>query len=234
MQLTENDLTFIERVVRTAISMDIESIIIEPNKVRAVDNKKTVVIFSELDNKTSFGTLGLNKLGQFIATYDTVSVEDNFLAQAIMEDEFVRGIKMTSTNSTSEYRCANPAAITAPHVINDLMIYQFELTPEAFSTLQKIGTSLGAEQVQFIGDENGVRFELASTTGDTFSHNVANSYTYTERDGGTDAGFSHKYLVKTILALFKQKQDSDIYIGKRGILCYVLNGMNIYVLPQQT
>ena len=236
MKLTTDLIEFIENVVKTGQSVNIDNVIIdaESGTVRGIDEGRTVVLFHDEEVPTSpVGTIGLNRGGIFLSRIGIVKSRENFAADAesVTLDgvEFVKALHMSSDNTKVDFRCANPDTIKAPRQINDIITYRIQLNAEAVSVLQQAYAAMGTETVSIIGGD-GVAFELEDINEDKFRHAFAPD---SVQVGDTTTGaFAHKYPIKTILALFKQNPDGEFEIGEKGILRINVNGLNIYVLPQ--
>lgn len=227
MELQEEELGFIQSVVDVAQLVDIDMLVIEPERVRGIDEHKTVVIFED-DNIPSFefGSIGMSRTDVLVSRLDIVKPLDNFRVEAEIDDErqFVRSLVMKAKGTKIDYRCVNPAHIQAPRIINDEMITDIPLTGEAVLMLQKGTAAMGnADYVKIISDKRGITFELEDITADVFD------YTFHE---AADHHFSHKYPVKTLLALFKRKPGGEFTIGQKGMLRFVVDGISVYVLPR--
>ncbi len=235
MNIEEDLIKYIETVVKTGLSINIENIIIEPDAVRAIDEDRTVVLYqNENVPKLPFGSIGLSRTNSFVSRLDLVKSRDGFVVDAESgsgeHGEYAVVVKMKSSDTKITYRCADPDIIQAPKKINDVIIYQVQLNAEAVSMLQRGAAAMEANTVTITGNDEGVSFEFSDVTNDTFCHTFTSEVTRLESDTNTD--FTHNYPVKTILALFKQNPDGIFEIGSKGILRIAVNDLNVYVLPQ--
>jgi len=232
MKISQDIIDFIETVVKTGQSVNIDNVIIESDMVRAIDDARTVVLYQSTDvPELPFGSIGLNRIGVFLSRLDIAKNRDDFTLDVIVGegDEYARSILMRGTGTKIDYRCANPATIQAPRQINDKLAFRVNLNTEAVDLLNRGAVAMGSETVAVIGDD-GVSFELTDVNGDVFKHTfTANIEFLTENPNDT---FSHKYPVKTLLSLFKQNPNGYFEIGEKGILSITVNGLDIYVLPQ--
>ena len=236
MKLTSDLIEFIENVVKTGQSINIENAIIdaESGAVRGIDEDRTVVMFHN-ENVPDFpvGSIGLSRVGIFLSRLNIVKGRDGFDVDAeivnLDDEDYVKALHMKSVDTKIGFRCANPETIKAPKQINDTIVYRVQLNAEAVSVLQQGFAAMGTDTVSVIGGD-GVAFELEDINEDKFRHVFApDSVSLGESSTGS---FAHKYPVKTLLALFKQNPDGVFEIGEKGILRIAVNGLNIYVLPQ--
>ena len=233
MKLTEELISYIENVVKTAKSVNIESVIIEPNMVRAIDEARTVVLFqNENVPEMPFGSIGLNRIDVFLSRLIIAKSQDDFTIDVVVDDDddFARSLIMKGTKTKVDYRCANPSIIQAPRQINDNLVYKIELNSDAVSLLQAGQGAMGSEHVTISFGDDGVSFELKDINNDVLKHTFADNAEILSED--VEESFSHRYPIKTLLALFKQNPDGYFEIGEKGILNIEVNDLNIFVLPQ--
>lgn len=226
MKLDNNIIKFIEDVVQTAKLVDIDNIVIEPERVRGMDENRSVVLFHEdEDLNLGIGSIGLTRIDTLLSRLEMVKTQDEFEVVATIdkEREFVRSMTIKAKGTKVEYRCADPTHINAPRQINDTMMATVQLTPEAVLLLHKAVTAMGnAEFVTIKCNGDEVTFELEDINGDVFDHTFAK---------GVDHNFSYKYPVKTLLALFKQNSNGVFEVGQKGIVRVTHNNLGVLVLP---
>lgn len=233
MEKISSDLIgYVENVVKTGQSVGIENIIVDSDSgvVRGIDEGRTVVLFQDHDVPDfNVGVIGLNRTNAFLLRLNIVKGRKGFAVEAEMVERdninYAKMLHMESDDTKAGYRCANPDAIKAPKQINDNIIHQVQLNAEAVDVLQKGYTAYGTETVSINGGEAGVAFILEDISEDVMRHTFAEEPVQT-------GSFSHKYPIKTLLSLFKQNPDDMFEIGEKGILRFVANGLDLYVLPQ--
>lgn len=233
MNLDKQSLAYITNVVNTARMVDIDDVIIEPGKVRAIDENKTVVLFQDEDvPEMPFNSIGLNRINVFLSRLGIAKTQENFAVTVQVDDnnQFARGLVMSGKGIKVDYRCANPRTIQAPKNVNDTLVYRIKITPEAVYLLEKGRAAMGADTVSVISNDKGVTFELIDVNSDKFSHTFTKEVETLLDDAETT--FVHKYPVATLLALFKDNPEGTFSIGKKGILNIVVNHLNVFVLPQ--
>jgi len=232
MKLDQETIKFIQGTVKTAQLVNIDSIIIEPDHVRAIDDDKTVVIYQNKDVPSlPFGSIGLSRLGDFYSRLDIARTQDDFHIDAVLsEDEaWARSLIMKGKGIKIDYRCAKPDTIQAPRTLHDTMKTRVKLNGNAVLLLQKGQAAMSAETVTIISND-GVSFEIIDVNNDIFKHTFADgAEPLTEDD---DVRFAFRYPIKTLLALFKKNPDGFFSVGERGILMITINGLDVYVLPK--
>jgi len=233
MKLTPEVSAYILNVVKTAKLVGIDSVIIEPGNVRAMDEASTIVIFQDSNvMDMPFESIGLTRLDGLLARYNVASSGDNFSVEAIPKDNsnFARSIIMKSKGTKVDYRCGDPNNIKAPRQINDERTLEVQLSSTAVDMLHSGSAAMGADIVTIISDDDGVRFTLMDINNDSFSHTFADTVDQLDSDVSTQ--FVHKYPVKMLLSIFKQNPTGKFAVGNKGILSFVVNGLTLYVLPK--
>jgi hypothetical protein len=242
MKVDTQSLAYIQNVVKTAQLVKIGNIIIEPEKVRAIDDEKSVVLFQDTDvPDMPFSSIGLNRIDVFMNRFDVARTVEDFELEAVMPDadpekpdapKFARALVMKGKGIKIDYRCANPATIQAPKVINDKAKYKVDMNPEAVLMMSKGQSAMTADEVTLVADEKGVHFEMTDINGDAFTYKFAEKVTPVDKKDGKDTNFTHKYPLKVILPLFKTSSDAPFHVTARGMLRIVVNGLVMYVIPR--
>lgn len=234
MKLDAITVGYIQTVVKTAKLVNIDSIIIEPNMVRAISDDTSVVILqSENVPDMPFGSIGMNRLDVFAQRYEVLRTQDNFSIDADIDEDnkCARGIIMKAKGTKLDYRCAKPAAIRAPRQINDTQKHRVTLNAESTVLMQKaIAAMQNPEFVTLISDSDGVTFKFTDVNNDVFEHKFMDKVETLTPDAS--GKFAHRYFVKTLFPLLKQNPEGHFDVGQKGILAFCVNGLTVYVLPQ--
>lgn len=232
MKANANVIEFLQKVAQTAQLVGIDSILIEKQLIRGMDEAKTVAIVHEAqDIELPFSGIGLTRTGLFLSRLEIAKTRDNMSVDMELDRENVKLITFKSTGLKMDYRCGNPSTIQAPRQINDAQRYSIQLNGEAIALLQKGASAMGSDLVAIAFDGKGVNFEITdSTVGDVFAYTFAKNVKVL--DGSESEKFTFYYPIKLALTLFKQVPDSEITIGIKGMLCVNVNGIGIYILPR--
>lgn len=233
MNIDTETMSFLVNVVKTAQLVDIDNAIVEPGRVRGMDDNHTVVLFHEQDiPDMPFGSIGLNRLGVFLSRYEIARTQDSFKVEAKLSDDeqFARSLTLKGKGTKIDYRCANPTTIKAPRQINDTMKVGVQVNGEAVRLLQKGQAAMSnPETVTLLCDDDKVSFELVDVNNDVFKHTFAQEI---ELLDGDDSNFAHRYPLKILLSLAKQHPDGHFEIGHKGMLKFPVSDLTVYILPQ--
>lgn len=233
VKLKQNNIEYIYQVVKTAQLVNVDSVIIEPDLVRGIDENQTVILFQNENVPTlPFGSIGLNRPDVFLSRYEIAKSQDNFAIEADQDDnnQFARSLTLKGKGTKIQYRCANPTTIKAPRKLKDTMKVSVQTDEQAVRLLQKGQAAMSnPETVSLISNDDGVSFELADINGDIFKHTFADDVQLID---GDDYMFAHKYPIKTLLSLLKSNPTQPFKIGHKGMLQFPVQDLNVYLIPQ--
>lgn len=244
MKLDQKALTYIQNVVETAALVKIDAVSIEPNKLRGIDDERTVVMFQTHDvPEFEFNSIALNRLDIFMSRYEIAKVCDNVEIEVVMapkadggktdSSDFVRALIMKGKGTKLDYRCANPITIQAPKTLNDTPKYKIKMTPEAVLLMTKGVPAMKADDVELFADKDGVSFRLEDINKDAFTYKFTNQIDPAdEDDDGSPPKFSHRYPLKHLLTLFKKDPDGFFFLTKKGMIKIVINNLDLYIPPR--
>lgn len=225
MKLEKEPLGLIWRVVQTAKLVNIDSVIIEEGRLRGIDENRTVVLFHEDGSiNLGVGSLGMTRIDTLLSRLNLVMGYDDFSVDATVDPEknFIRSLTMKAKRSRVQYRCADPSHISAPRVINDIMKASVVFPQPDIVLLKDGAKAMGnAEFVTIKNDKDQVMFEIEDINGDVFDRVFAK---------GVQHDFSHKYPIRTLLALLSN--GGQFEIGQKGMLKVIKEGLSVLILPR--
>lgn len=251
MKLSNEELNFIQLVIKTADLIDISNIIIEPGKVRAMDEEQTVVLFQDKNIPLlSFGSIGINRTGVFTSRLELARAQENFEVKAVTAGDdpsfgfdkydpsvkngttpmWVRSLTMSGRGTKIDYRCASPQTIRAPKNRAGVTQYTIALTPEAVTMIQKGKSAMKADEVTFNGNSNGVSLELSDINGDTLEYHFADVIQGVTP--GHEPDFSYKYPIDMLLPIFKTNPMGVFSLTARGSMMFTVNGLDVYIMAK--
>ena len=238
MKIDNNTLTFIKRIVSSTSLIGIEGVIIETDKVRAMHEDRSCMLFQTEMPKLPFNSLTLNRLSIFSSRLSIAEGCNNLTVDATDKEGMVVALLMKGTNVKIDYRCANPAVLAkVPKAIPEMenIRYQFTINDVAVETLIKGQTAMQAEDVIIIGNESGVSFELIDTNNDVFSYHFTDTITDLVGDGINS--FVHKYPLAVLLPILKSSIRKDtptlnLQISQKGLLKHTIDNLHTLVFPR--
>ena len=253
MDLSIDTLTFIQSVLKTAKLVKIQNVIIEPGKIRAMDDAQTVVIFQTINiPEMEFGSIGLNRIDVFMSRFDIIRTTSGFVIEAttagmdpsIGYDKYdlkqknidppmwAKSIKMTGKNTNIDYRCTNPSLMKAPKSRNDDAKYLIKMNNEAFNMIQKGKTAMQSELISFVGTAKGVFIHLTDINGDVLKYKFSDKIETVNKTDISVPTFQYNYNIETLLPIFKQDPEVNFNITHKGFLVVNINGLDIFLAPR--
>lgn len=248
MQITTKEMEFVQRVIKTAMLVGIENIIIEPGKVRAMDEAQTVVLFQDNNiSDLSFGSIGINRINTFNDRVELAKSGDNFKIEAttdgidntmgfdrwnpdtdVRPPMWVRSLLFTSKGMKIEYRCASPKTIKAPKQRAGVTQYSVDINPEMLDMIRKGKAAMKSKFVSIVGDEHGASIEISDDNSDVMTFHFADFVNTT----GPEPDFSYKYEIDQLLPVLKTNPTGTISITARGSLVFEVNGIDIFLMAR--
>lgn len=232
MNLSNNELELIQRVVKVAKLVGIESVIIEPGMIRGIDESRTVVINqSENVPDLQFGSIGLSRLDVFQSRLDVVKGLEKFTVEVETKDgtDYVYSLVMKAKGTKIDFRCADPTKMRAPKKMSDPLKVRVPISQTVVHMIQKGIAAIGTDQIALISNSEGVSFEMSDVNGDVFKHTFADAPELLADDH--QGKFAFRYPAKIILAIFKENPEGSFEVGLKGVLRFPINDINIYVPP---
>ncbi len=254
MNVDAQSLLFIQNVVKTAKVFKIQNIIIEPGKVRGMDDDQTVVIYQDQNVPNMvFGSIGLNRLDVFSSRFDIIRATAGFnIEVGTMGDDssvgfdkfdnkdkhkagvkspmWAKTVAMTGLNTSIDYRCANPSIIKAPKSRADVNRYLLAMTENAFTMIMKGKSAMDSDFVTIKGNTKGVQLLVTDDNGDSLKYKFGDDIVCLI-PGEEFPNFSFNYPIEKLIPLFKPNPDTGFHITEKGFLVGCLNELDIYIAP---
>lgn len=235
MILDQASLQYIQGVLKAASVAKISNIIIEPDRVRAIDDNRSVIILqTENVPEMPFGAIGINRISVFDDRLSMAQSASNFTADVTVKGEntdtpWAQALSFKGKGIKVDYRCANPLTIQAPKTMNDTHEFRLEITNELVEIISKGQTAMKAEAVAFVGDDDGVHLEMSDINGDTLSYDVCDTIDKIG-DGAADT-FNHSFNIRVLLPILKARGSKNITFTSKGFMNVKVNNLNFYLVP---
>lgn len=232
MKLSSDIISKISTITSTAQLVGINSVVIDNELIRGVDDQKQVLVFHSEDLNLPFGTIALNQLPVFASRLEIAQSAENFEVDAEVDGDFAKSLVMKGKKIKVDFRCANPAVIKVPKQIQDTMRWSVDVAAADVATLAKAASAMGSDVITIAADGETAKFEMTDLNRDTFTLDISGSVTL-EKGVKGELKFSNKYPAKILLILLKKTGGNCVFkIGQGGMLNIVVNGINLFILPQ--
>ena len=237
MKLDDKTVDYIFNVVKTADLVNIESIIIEPDRVRSINESRTAGLYTNTNvPDMPFGSIGITRIHDLLTRYNIAKEVENFHINVTTntDEEYAQPFVLQGKGLKIDYRCGDPRKLKAPRHLNDIECYGVQLTEEPVPMVQKGLSAMNSETVSIVSN-NGVSFEFADISNDIYQYTFADTVDLIPNVDGevpSSTKFVHRYHAKTLMALFKNNPEAKFTIGQKGMLSFPINDLTVFVLPQ--
>lgn len=249
--LSSSQINFLLNAVNTAKQLGINNLIIEPNKVRGMDDDRTIVIFKDTGVESfEFGSIGFNRIAEFISRIDMIQGSPNFAIDVAVTsgedptigyDKFdktkkqarqpmwAKSLKLSCINTIIDYRCANPSLIESPKFNNQVELYELKSNETMLSFISKGKQAMRCEMVTFASTNQGVFLMLADDNGDALKYKFADKVYNLQEDDYDNSTFVYHYPLSSMLTIFKQNKETPFRITQKGFLTSLYNDITVYI-----
>ena len=236
--LTDPLIKYIEKAVNVAKIAGIDNLILETDRIRAMDEDATIFICHNTDvPELPFGAVGMTRIGVFSSRLDIASSMGDVSVIATVDETdpkntFVRALQLKGKGVKVDYRCANPTTLKAPKQVADPKAYSAVMSATAVQMMVKGQSAMAADDVALIGSKDGIQLEIKDNNSDALTYQIDDMVTIEGEGPAKTPDFFHRYPIKTITALFKQNQDGRFYITSKGIAVITVDDLTVYVMPR--
>lgn len=240
MKLSTDTIAQLDQLVQTALIAGLKKLVIEPGKVRGIDEKQSVVIISTTNVPDLNGKqIGINRIDQLNARINLVKSQGTLAIEATesqQNKDDIALLDMSVGKTKAQFRCASVEAVKGvPKNITDTLVWEIKVSGKTLPTIIQGVAAMGSEQVTIASrDGKTVSFECVDTNKDVFTTDVEDAPMWTGT-GKAGTSFCQKYPAKTLLALIKEALKTEaqvtLRLGEGGILNLEVNKFNFYVIP---
>lgn len=239
IKLTENLITYIKHVTNVANQFDIDTLIIEPNRVRAMDLKQSAIILHDKDvPDLPCTSLCITRVKEFSNRLELVLKQPNpeisiIMSPKVNEDgvEYAETIIMKAKGIKTDFRCGEPKRKMAPKQINDPFVHQLKIMTEITSIIQSGKTAMATDDVIILGDNTHAQISMRDTVhGDVLTFDLdAPPILLTD----VAEPFRHVFSAKLLLTALKTTTSTTFTLSQKGFLKINFNGVDVVILPKE-
>jgi hypothetical protein len=222
--------------------VDIDSLLIDKNGIRAKQDEKAVYLIEPGDyDFLEFDTLYINRvkaLSPRIKMFETSKMDYDINAElkelkdgsSVVKKLIISGGKTTVNFNTSIIT----KGLNLPKQMKDLEYYKVNMDSKDLTILKKGISAMGAENFKIFSEDGEVKCEIVDIERDLLSQNVASKFKTLNNDAPDD--FEFHYNFKIIFPLLQEAgRDSEtfnIVITRKGVMCLTINGLSMYIFPE--
>lgn len=223
------------KLIKTANLLGIESVIIEPDKIRGLDEKKTAVILHNHSLPVKFQAMAISRLSllqsRLTLTDDTVSVN-------VTEDERNPGIisrlDIKAKKYKVDFRTANPTTVKAPKALkSEVALCSFTLTDNDVKLINNASNSMpqrtetGTISLMIDPKTSTIKAVLTDTTGDDFEMELDSKLV----NNTLEKPLLINYPLKQFITVIKNNNKQFDLLENNNMIRTYINDITIILLP---
>lgn len=240
MRLSTDSIHRLDQLVSTSMVAGIKKLIIEPGKIRGIDEKQSVIIITtdqvpDLDGKQ----VGINRIDSLSARLNLVKSQGDLQVEATESQNSPNDISildLQAGKTKAQFRCASVEAVKGvPRSFSDTLVWEVKVTSKIIPTLTQGVSAMGSETITIASrDGTSVSFECIDDGKDIFTTDATEPPQWIG-DGASGSSFCQKYPAKTFISLLKEAvkftDPVTLRIGEGGILTLKVNGFDFFIIP---
>lgn len=247
MKLDPESLDYLVEVVKATKALGVESLIIEPDCIRAADEDiKRVVLHKQNVKPMPFGSIGITRLDVFLDRYElakttagmyieyTTRGEDPMVC--IKDDKnamFAHTLQFKGKGLKLDFRPSNPLVIRAPRNMKDRLKYRLLVTDELTQFIDKGKRALGTDEFTLLINDEGAFIEMTDINNDKLSFQFADNVEKVNDDDEGKPMYSAAFPIAYVLPLFKNNSGSSFQISEKvGYIEMAVNNLTSLILPR--
>lgn len=239
MKLSTDSINKLDLLVQTSLTAGIKKLIIEPNKIRGIDEKQSIVIITT-DNVPDFNgkQVGINRLDSLAARLNLVKnhgvLEVEATEAANGNDIMIMDLSCGKTKA--QFRCASIEAMRGiPKNVVDVPAWELKIGARALPTIAQAVVAMGSESVTLASrDGIAVSIELIDPNKDVFTTDLTDPLAWIGQ-GAPKTSFCKKYPAKTFVTLLKEALKNvdtvTATVGEDGTFSFKVHGFDFFILP---
>lgn len=236
MILSNDVVDFLQnKLIKTASLLGVENVILEKDKIRAIDDKKTTIILHDHNLSIPFDAVGLTRLSLLSSRLSLAGDIKGVTVDAVPDERspgIITRLDIKAKRFKVDFRTANPAAIKAPKGFKSESGWQarIAITDNDRDLLLRAANSMPQRtetgSVCIVCDPtNETSLILTDTNSDSFEMAVEGSV---ESTNGQKLVVN--YPLKQFLTLVKHG-DKTIEVGEKNLLKTTINDVTVLLLP---
>lgn len=235
MKLDKQHLQYITNIVDIAEKLGIEEVIIEPDKVRAIDPNRQVFILHESNVPSfPFGSIGIGRLDVFRNRINTMAsfgdIDIDVTVNENTDQPFARSLDIKAKKTKVGFRCNDPETIKAPKAYRGEWLCHLSITNEVVDVITKAKKAMKSGEVTIAYGDGVVTFSVKDAScGDSFNYEASTTVVpLTDLDS-----FTYTYPIDLLTQFLKQNEtDIEVKISTKGIINVLFNNINIFLFPR--
>lgn len=242
IKLSNDTQKIIAFAVKYCDLVDISSLLIDKNGIRAKQDEKAVYLIEPGDYSfLEFDTLYINRvkaLSPRIKMFETSKIDYSIDAEVkeladdtkIVSQLLLKGGKTKVKFNTSILT----KGTNLPREMRDPKYYSFTIQSSDLTILKKGISAMGAEQFKIYNKDDNVHCEIVDIERDSLNQEVSSEYELLDEDAPQDFEFMYnfKILFPLLQEAGRQSEKIEIQVTRKGVICLIINGLSMYIFPE--
>lgn len=241
MKLQADVIAELDNLLSTLNMAGIDKVIIEPGKIRAIDDRKVVGMITDKKVPDLGGkVLAISRVKALKTRFDLAKAQGDMKieATAASSGSDIAMLEVAAGRSKSQFRCASSDAVKGkvPKTFNDVTAYELPLSVKQVPLIAQAVSAMAADVMTFASkDGSTVSVELVDSNKDVFTIDLEKPVTAINGKAGS---FVFKYTASVLLSLLREATKSatndevKLTIGAQGIMFVEISGYSLFNLPQ--
>ena len=231
--LTKDTVYQITQAVKTAKIFGIETFIIEPDKIRGIDDNQVVAIFDENINVDIDYSIGINRLDILINRLTLFDSLDNYSVDCVVDptSNEAKSLTIKANKAKVEYKCAKIRTIKAPKTLQVPREYMLEMEPDVINMIMKADAAMKADTMNILCNDDIVTYQFIDSNNDIFQYESSSKIVNLIND--KPVNLAYRYPVKLVMLAIKHNLTGNFYITYKGVFNTEINGINVYITSKQ-
>lgn len=242
IKLSEESRDIIAFAVKYCNLVDIKSLMIDKNGIRAKQDEKAVYLIEPGDfSFLEFDTLYTNRVQSLfprLTMFSKAKLPYEIYADIkTLEDgsNVVSKLKIAGERTSVNFNTSILTEKGLPKKVKDPIYHSFDIKSDDLRILKEGISAMGAEEFKiYTTDAGEVNCEITDIEKDVLTQSLADSYKNLDAD--SPDSLSVKYNFKIIFPLLneagREKDSIKIKITRKGIMLLKINGLSMYIFPE--
>lgn len=235
MKLGVEEIKKLYDILTTCAIGNINSIIIEDNKIRGINDEHTCVILSDYKVPSFSQKIGLTRVNSLKSLIDIFIDNPQIVLDAKETDRGeISQLEIVAGKNKGQFRCTSASTIKAPKSISDPAAFLITVSKDELTKIFQGIKVKNAKKVSVSIMKTGeVSFQMSDANYDNLKFEIESaveSLTDEEHDSIT-----HYYATDVLMNLVrKASEDGDVTlsIGEGGTMTIIVNGHCMTIMPQ--
>jgi hypothetical protein len=240
VQLSTDAIHKLDKLISTGVIAGLKKLVIEPTRIRGIDEKQQVVLITENGVPDLGGKqIGINRIDVLVARMNLVKTAGDLVIDATDSTQNTTDIALldiASGKTKAQFRCASVEAVKGvPKTITDTLVWEIRISSKILPTVGSAVTAMGSDTITIASkDGKTVSLECIDSGKDVFTTALEDPAIWIGA-AAPGAAFCEKYPAKVLLALLKEASRTNdpvtLKIGEGGILSLKVGELDFSVLP---